>query len=35
MYDPAEIPVPGSLGAEHTDPPPFIGRLKEALARGR
>ena len=34
MYDPAEIPIPGSLGAKHTDPPPFIGRLKDALARG-
>ena len=30
MYDPAEIPIPGSLGAKHTDPPPFIGRLKDA-----
>ncbi len=34
MYDPADIPVPESLGADHTDPPPFIGMLQDALAKG-
>ncbi len=34
MYDPVDIPAPASLGAEHTDPPPFIGMLHKALADG-
>ena len=32
MCDPAEINT-RLLGAKHTDPPPFIGRLKDALAQ--
>ena len=27
MYDPADIPVPKSFGAEHTDPPPMMERI--------
>jgi arylsulfatase A-like enzyme len=34
MYDPNDIPVPVSLGAQHIDPPPFIRNLKTMLEDG-
>ena len=34
MYDAGDIPAPASLGAHHTDPPPFVGRLENALRTG-
>ncbi len=34
MYDPADIPVPESLGKPHRDPPPFIAALEKVLADG-
>jgi arylsulfatase A-like enzyme len=34
MYDPADIPAPSSLGAKHSNPPPFISDLHSSLADG-
>ena len=34
MYDPADVPAPPSLNADHKDPPPFIGQLNQALENG-
>ncbi|MDA0238826.1 MAG: sulfatase-like hydrolase/transferase [Proteobacteria bacterium] len=34
MYDPADIPAPESLGADHIDPPPFLNRLRKNFENG-
>ena len=34
MYDPADIPAPASLGADHNDPPPFLERLRKNFEEG-
>ena len=34
MYEPGDCPIPGSLGVELNDPPPFQKELHKQLANG-